>query len=192
MDECAHAAQMDPITFRRSKLEAHPRHAGVLDLLAEKSGWDKPLPEGRFRGLALHKSFGSIVGQVAEITQVGEKAFTIDTYHCVVDCGTYISPDIIQAQMAGGIVYALSAALYGEITWKDGSAQQMNFPQYEMVRMNVAPKVHVHLVENDAYPGGVGEPGTPPAAPALVNALFVATGERVRSLPLIKAGYRFS
>ena len=191
MDECAHAVGMDPFEFRKAKLETHPRYMKVLDTVAEMSNWNKSLPEGRFHGLALHKSFGSIVGQVAEITQTGERSFSIDKYYCVVDCGTYISPDIIESQMAGGIIYGLSAALYGEVTWKDGRVQQQNFPQYEMVKMRVAPEVDVHIIEIDEYPGGAGEPGVPPAAPALVNALYAATGERIRSLPLVKHGYRF-
>ena len=191
MDECAEAAQMDPYAFRRAKLDAHPRFRAVLDKVAEMSDWSSPAPEGVYRGISLHKSFGSIVGQVAEISQAGDKTFSIDTYYNVIDCGTYINPDIIESQMAGGIIYALTAALYGEITWKDGAAQEMNFPQYEMVRMAVAPEVKVHIMELDEYPGGVGEPAVPPAAPALANALYAATGERIRSLPLVKQGYRF-
>ena len=191
MDECAHAANIDPYQFRRSKLGGHPRYVAVIDKVAEMSNWGEGLRDGRFHGIALHKSFGSIVGQVAEITQTGDKSFSIDKYYCAIDCGTYISPDIIESQMAGGIIFGLSAALYGEITWKDGQVQQVNFPQYEMVKMRVAPEVEVHIIEIDEYPGGVGEPGTPPAAPALANALFAATGEPVRSLPLVKHGYTF-
>ena len=191
MDECAHAAQMDPYAFRRSKLDTHPRYLQVLDKVAEMSNWNEAMPAGQYRGLALHKSFGSIVGQVAQITQTDEKSFSIDKYYCVIDCGTYVSPDIIESQMAGSIVFGLSAALYEEITWNDGTVQQVNFPQYPVGKMRVMPDVEVHIMEIDAYPGGVGEPGTPPAAPALVNALFAATGERIRSLPLVKHGYRF-
>lgn len=191
MDECAHAAGKDPYKFRRSKLEAHPRFAKVLDKVAEMSNWSTPLPEGKYRGIALHKSFGSIVGQVAEITKLGEKEFSIDKYYSVIDCGVYVNPNTVAAQIQGGIIFGLSAALYGEITWNEGEVEQYNFPQYEMVRMNVAPLVDLHIMENEEYPSGVGEPGTPPAAPALANALFAATGERVRSLPLIKSGYKF-
>ena len=191
LDECAHAAGKDPFEFRRSKLGEHPRFKAVLEKVAEMSNWSTPLPEGQFRGIALHKSFGSIVGQVAQITQLGEKEFSIDRYFCAVDCGTYINPDTVAGQMQGGIIFGLSAALYGEITWADGGVEQYNFPQYEMVRMPVAPLTTVHIMENEAYPGGVGEPGTPPAAPALVNALFAATGVRERKLPLVGQGYRF-
>lgn len=191
MDECAHAAGMDPYEFRRAKLDDKPRFKKVLEKVAEISNWKEPLPEGRYRGIALHKSFGSIVGQVAEITQLEEKKFSIDRFYSVIDCGTYVNPDTIEAQIQSGIVFGLTAALYGEITWSDGGVDQYNFPQYEMVRMPVAPLVTVHIMENDEYPGGVGEPGTPPAAPALVNAIFAATGVRERSLPLMKKGYQF-
>ncbi len=191
MDECARAAGMDPYRFRRDKLDLQPRFQQVLDKVAEMSRWNEPLPEGTYRGIALHKSFGSIVGEVAEITRHGEKEFSIDHYYCAIDCGTYINPDTIEAQMQGGIIFGLTAAIYGEITWRDGGVEQYNFPQYEMVRMPVAPVVSVHIMENDEYPGGVGEPGTPPATPALVNALFAATGKMERSLPLLRQGYRF-
>ena len=191
MDECAQAANQDPFEFRRAKLNDHPRFKAVLEKVAEISNWKSPLPEGKYRGIALHKCFGSIVGEVAEITKIGDKEFSIDNFYCVIDCGNYVNPDTIKGQMQGGIVFGLSAALYGEITWTDGSVDQYNFPQYEMVRMNVSPTVKVHIMEVDAYPGGVGEPGTPPAAPALVNALSAATGERIRSLPLMKQGFKF-
>lgn len=189
MDECAHAAGKDPYVFRQTKLADHPRFKAVLDKAAELGNWGAQ--DGKFRGIALHKSFGSIVGQVAQISKVGDKQFSIDRYSCVIDCGTYINPDTVEAQMEGGLVFGLTAALYGEITWDDGSVNEMNFPQYDMVRMNISPKVDVHIMENEHYPGGVGEPGTPPAAPALTNALFAATGERIRKLPIVKQGYSF-
>ncbi|RMG85133.1 MAG: xanthine dehydrogenase family protein molybdopterin-binding subunit [Bacteroidetes bacterium] len=191
MDECAAAAGKDPYLFRREKLKNQPRHLAVLDKVAEMSGWKKPMPEGKFRGIALCQSFGSIVGQVAEISKIGEKEIRIDKYYCAIDCGRIVNPDTIEAQMQSGIIFGLSAALYGEITFANGEVEQYNFPQYEMVRMNVAPTVEVHIMEVDEYPGGVGEPGTPPAAPALANAIFAATGERIRQLPLIKHGYKF-
>lgn len=191
MDECAHLAQQDPYLFRKNKLKNHPRFAAVLDKVAAMSNWNTPLPEGKFRGIALHKSFGSIVGEVAEITKVGEKQFSIDKFYCAIDCGRIVNPDTINAQMHSGIMYGITAAMYGEITFAEGEVEQYNFPQYEIVRMNVAPQVEVHIMEVDEYPGGVGEPATPPAAPALTNALFAATGERVRSLPLAKHGYKF-
>lgn len=191
IDECAHAVGQDPYTFRKSKLGGAPRFAAVLDQAAAMSNWSTPLGENKFRGIALVKSFGTIVAQVAEITKLGAKEFKIDNYYCAVDCGNYVNPSIIEAQIQGGVIFGLTAALYGEITWKDGAVEQNNFPQYEMVRMKVCPKIKVHIMEVDDYPGGIGEPGTPPAAPALANALFAATGERVRALPLIKSGYKF-
>ncbi len=189
MDECAHSAGVDPYLFRKSKLKDHPRFEAVLDKVAEMSNWsDKG---GRHLGIALIKSFGSIVGEVAELRQIGEKEFKLDKVYCAVDCGNYVNPDIIEAQIQGGVVFGLTAALYGEITWANGAVQQMNFPQYEMVRMNVCPEIEVEIMEVDELPGGIGEPGTPPIAPALTNAIFTATGQRVRSLPLVKYGYKF-
>ena len=191
MDECAHAAGIDPYLFRKSKLKGFPRFEAVLDKVAEMSNWTSPLPEGKFRGIALHKSFGSIVAQVAEITKVADEKFSIDKFYCVIDCGRTVNPDTIEAQMQSGIIYGISAAMYGEITFADGEVEQYNFPQYEVVRMNTVPKIITHIMSVDAPPGGVGEPGTPPAAPALGNAIFAATGERVRVLPLVKSGFGF-
>ncbi len=191
IDECAQAADQDPYEFRKNKIQTKPRFLAVLNKVAEMSNWKTPLPEGKYRGIALHESFGSIVAQVAEISTQGENEFKIDNVYCVIDCGRIVNPDTIEAQMQSGIVFGLSAALYGEITFANGEVEQYNFPQYDMVRMNVAPVVKVHIMEVDEYPGGVGEPGTPPIAPALTNAIFAATGKRVRSLPLMKHGYKF-
>jgi len=190
VDECAHAAGKDPYEFRRNLIQDE-RFVNVLDKVAAMSNWKQPLAENRFRGIALCKSFGSIVAQVAEITKHGDKKISIDKFYCVIDCGRIVNPDTINAQMESGIIFGLSAALYGEITFSEGEVEQYNFPQYEMVRMNVAPVVEVHIMEVDEYPGGVGEPATPPAAPALTNAIFAATGDRIRSLPLKKHGYNF-
>jgi isoquinoline 1-oxidoreductase beta subunit len=129
---------------------------------------------------------------VCTISKSGDQEFSIDEFACVVDCGVYINPDTIEAQMEGGIIFGLSAALFGQITWDKGSVIQSNFPDYDMVRMNVSPAIKVHIMENDHYPGGVGEPGTPPAAPALTNAIFAATGTRIRELPLMNSGYKFT
>ena len=190
VDECAHAAGKDPYEYRRNLIK-DTRFLNVLDKVAEISKWKTPLAENQFRGIALCKSFGSIVGQVAEITKLSEKEISIDKFYCVIDCGRIVNPDTIEAQMQSGIMFGLSAAMYGEITFNEGEVEQYNFPQYEMVRMNVAPTVVVHIMDVDEYPGGVGEPATPPAAPALANAVFAATGNRVRSLPLKKHGYSF-
>lgn len=189
IDEMANAANKDPFEFRRSLLGNHPRFKAVLEKVAQMSNWQQKLPAGKFRGVALHKSFGSIVGQVAEITMTDEKQFTLDKVYNVIDCGKTVNPDTIEAQMQSGIVFGLSAALYGEITIEDGRVQQVNFPQYEVVKLNTMPVIVNHIMESDEAPGGVGEPGTPPIAPALANAIFAATGERLRSLPLTKHGY---
>ncbi|MEM6319114.1 MAG: molybdopterin cofactor-binding domain-containing protein [Bacteroidota bacterium] len=196
MDEMAYAAGQDPYEFRKkhiqkSELPDADRFLAVLNKVADMASWSTPLPEGKYRGISLMKSFGSIVGQVAEISKTGDKKISIDKVYCVIDCGRIVNPDTVEAQMQSGIVYGLSAALYGEITMDNGQIVQQNFPQYEMVRMNTSPTVAVHIMEVDEYPGGVGEPATPPAAPALTNAIFAATGERVRSLPLNKLGYSF-
>lgn len=196
MDEMAHSAGQDPYEFRKKHIEKSdlpdaPRFLAVLNKVADMASWSTPLPAGKYRGISILKSFGSIVGQVAEISKTGDKQISIDKVYCVIDCGRIVNPDTIEAQMQSGIVYGLSAALYGEITMDNGQIVQQNFPQYEMVRMNTSPTVAVHIMEVDEYPGGVGEPATPPAAPALTNAIFAATGERVRSLPLNKLGYTF-
>lgn len=191
IDECAHAAGQDPYKYRKGLLKDKPRFVAVLDKVAEISNWNTPLEENRFRGIALHESFRSIVAQVVEITKLGEKEFSIDKYYNVIDCGRVINPDTVEAQMESGIMYGLTAALYGEITFADGEVEQYNFPQYEIVRMKVAPQVEVHIMDTDTHPGGVGEPATPPAAPAIANAIFAATGDRVRALPLKKHGYYF-
>ena len=196
MDELAHADGQDPYEFRKkhiqkSDLPDAPKFLAVLNKVADMASWSTPLPEGKYRGISILKSFDSIVGQVAEITKTGDKQISIDKVYCAIDCGRIVNPDTIEAQMQSGIIYGLSAALYGEITLDNGQIVQQNFPQYEMVRMNTAPTVAVHIMEVDEYPGGVGEPATPPAAPALTNAIFAATGERVRSLPLNKLGYTF-
>jgi len=156
----------------------------VLELAAEKSGWSLPLPAGRARGIALQESFGSIVAEVAEVSVSPQGKVKVHRIVCAVDCGTVVNPDIVVAQMESGIVYGVSAALSGEITIKDGRVVQTNFDDYPVLRMNEMPVVEVHLVKSTEPPGGVGEPGTPPAAPAVCNAVFAATGKRVRKLPI--------
>lgn len=184
LDELAHAAGKDPLQFRLSLLAKHPRHAGALKLAAEKAGWNKPLPKGMGRGIAVHESFGSYVAQVAEVSVDRDGHVKVHRVVIACDCGQVVNPDTVVAQMEGGMVYGLTAALYGEITLKDGRVQQRNFYDYKMLRMNEMPKCEVHIVPSTEKHGGVGEPGTPPIAPAVVNAIFAATGKRIRSLPI--------
>jgi len=182
VDELAAAAGKDPVEFRLALLGRAPRHAGVLRLAAEKAGWGSPLPAGRARGVAVHKSFDSYVAEVAEVSVEAGKP-RVHKVVCAVDCGVAINPDIIRMQMESGIGYALSAALYGAITLKDGRVEQGNFDTYRVLRISEMPRVEVHIVPSDAAPTGVGEPGVPPLAPAVANAMFQLTGERVRRLP---------
>jgi isoquinoline 1-oxidoreductase beta subunit len=188
LDEVAHAANKDPVAFRQALLKEHPRHRGVLDLVAQKSGWGKPLVgkpgERRGRGVAVHESFGSFVAQVAEVTVKPDGQFSVDRVVCAIDCGIAVNPSIVRGQMEGGITFGLSAALYGAITLKEGKVEQSNFNDYPMLRINEMPQVEVHIVASTANPSGVGEPGVPPIAPAVANALFAATGKRLRNLPL--------
>ncbi|MEO7658153.1 MAG: molybdopterin cofactor-binding domain-containing protein, partial [Pyrinomonadaceae bacterium] len=184
LDELAFAAKKDPLEYRLSLLDKHPRHAAVLKLAAEKAGWTKPLPKGVFRGIAVHESFGSYVAQVAEVSVGKDGVPKVHRVVIAVDCGQVVNPDTVAAQMEGGMVYGLTAALYGEITLKNGRVEQNNFYDYKMLRMNEMPKCEVYIVPSSENHGGVGEPGTPPIAPALCNAIFAATGKRVRSLPI--------
>jgi isoquinoline 1-oxidoreductase beta subunit len=183
VDELAHAARQDPFEFRRRLLEHHPRHRAVLELAAEKAGWGAPLPAGRARGIAVHESFGSYVAEVAEVS-VAEGRVRVHRVVCAVDCGTVVNPDTVVAQMESGIVYGLTAALHGAITLERGRVQQSNFHDYPLLRLNEMPLVETHILPSTAAPGGVGEPGVPPAAPAVTNAVFALTGKRVRSLPI--------
>jgi isoquinoline 1-oxidoreductase beta subunit len=183
IDELATTAGQDPYEFRRALLVQHPRHRAVLETLAERAGWKAPLPAGRFRGIALHECFGSITGLVTEISIEGN---TIRTHRitCVVDCGWIVNPDTIVAQMEGGIVYGLSAALKGEITIKGGRVEQSHFGDYQVVRMPEMPEIEVFIVPSTEPPGGIGEPSTAVIAGALVNAVHAATGTRVYRLPI--------
>jgi isoquinoline 1-oxidoreductase beta subunit len=184
IDELAAAAGKDPFEFRRAMLEKHPRHHGVLTLAASKANWGTPLPPGRGRGIAVHESFNTFVAQVAEVTVGSDGSFTVDRVVCAVDCGVAVNPDVVRAQMEGGIGYGLSAALHGTITLEGGRVKQSNFHDYPVLRINEMPKIEVHIVASNANPTGVGEPGTPVVAPALANALYAATGRRLRTLPL--------
>jgi len=184
IDEVAIAVGKDPVQFRLGLLGDKSRHRAVLELAAQKSGWGTSLPKGTGRGVAVHESFNSYVAQVAEVSVRTDGTFSVDRVVCAVDCGLAINPDIIRAQMEGGIGYGLSAALYGAITLKDGRVEQSNFNDYPTISMSEMPRVEVHIVESSAPPTGVGEPGTPVIAPAVANALYAATGKRLRTLPL--------
>jgi isoquinoline 1-oxidoreductase subunit beta len=187
LDEVARAAGRDPVELRRELLADSPRHLAVLNLAAEKAGWGTPLPAGRGRGIAIHKFFSdAIVAEVAEIS-VRPNGFKVDRVVCAIDCGLALNPDTVAAQMEGGIVYALSAALRGAITLEGGRVKQSNFHDYPVVRMSEMPRVEVHIVESTDSPHGVGEPAVPPLAPAVANALAAATGKPVRRLPLTPA-----
>lgn len=184
LDELAFAAKKDPLEYRLSLLDKHSRHAAVLKLAADKAGWSKPAPKGIFRGIAVHESFGSYVAQVAEVSVGKDGVPKVHRVVIAVDCGQVVNPDTVEAQMEGGMVYGLTAALYGEITLKNGRVEQNNFYDYKMLRMNEMPKCEVYIVPSTEKHGGVGEPGTPPIAPAVCNAIFAATGKRIRSLPI--------
>jgi isoquinoline 1-oxidoreductase beta subunit len=185
VDELALTLKKDPFEFRRDLLAGKPRHRKVLETAAREAGWGSPLPPGSGRGIAMRASFGSIVAQVAEVSVADDKTLKVNRVTCAIDCGPAIDPAVVRMQMESGIVYGLSAALYGEITLAGGAVEQANFTDYPVVHLADAPVMSVHIVASDSpMLGGVGEPGTPPIAPAVANAIFAATGQRLRSLPL--------
>lgn len=184
IDELAAATGQDPVAFRRGLLARHPRHLGVLDLAAEKAGWGSPLPKGMGRGIAVHESFNSYVAEVAEVRVAADGSFRVERVVCAVDCGLAINPDVVRAQMEGGIGFGLAAALTGAITLEGGRVAQSNFHDYPVLRIDAMPKIEVYIVPSAEKPTGVGEPGTPVIAPAVANALHAATGQRLRTLPL--------
>lgn len=188
IDEVAHAAGADPFAFRRKLLDHHPRMQAVLELAAEKSGWaPAAMPPGKGRGIAVAEAFNSFVAQVAEVSVDAAGSIKVERVVCAVDCGTAVNPDIIRAQMEGGIGFGLGAALYGAITLKEGRIEQSNFNDYRVLRMNEAPKIEVHIVPSTEKPTGVGEPGVAPIGPAVANAVFAATGKRVYAFPFSKS-----
>jgi isoquinoline 1-oxidoreductase subunit beta len=189
IDELAFEAKQDPVAFRLALLKEAPRHAAVLKLAAEKAGWPgfdqaRPLSPGRARGVALHESFGSIVAQIAEVSLVSGQP-RVHRVVCAADVGIAVNPGIVAQQMESGVIFGLSAALFGRIDIEGSVVRQRNFPDYPMLKMADAPRVETHLIQSTRAPGGVGEPGTPPIAPALANALFALTGKRLRELPLV-------
>jgi isoquinoline 1-oxidoreductase subunit beta len=188
IDEVAHAAGKDPFAFRRDLLEHEPRMRAVLELAADKAGWSSgPLPKGKGRGIAVCEAFKTHVAQVAEVTVDDAGRVTVDRVVCAVDCGIPINPDVIAAQMEGGIGFGLGAALYGAITLKKGRVEQDNFNNYRVLRINEMPKVEVHIMPSTEAPTGVGEPGVAPIGPAVANAIFAATGMRIHMLPFPKS-----
>jgi len=185
VDELAAASRQDPVAFRRALLGKSQRALAVLDLAAKEAGWGKPLPRGHGRGVALlYSAWGTYVAQVAEVEATGSGDVRVRRIVCAVDCGRIVNPDIVSAQIESGVVYGIGAALWGEATLKNGRIEQSNFHNYRVLRMNEAPTIEVHLVRNSEAPGGIGEPGTAATAPALGNAIYAATGKRLRKLPL--------
>ena len=183
VDELAALAQKDPYQFRRQLLQKQPRHLGVLDLAAQKGGWDKPLPKGMGRGIAVHFAFGSYSAHVAEVS-VTEGKVRVHRMVCAIDCGQYVNPGIIAAQTEGGAIFGASAALFQELTFANGRLQQTNFHTFPVMRMNECPEIETYIVESNEKAGGIGEPGVPCAAPAIANAVFAVTGKRIRRLPI--------
>lgn len=184
IDELAAKAGQDPVDLRMKLLDGHPRWQGVLKLAADKAGWGKALPKGWGRGIAVHESFNSYVAQVAEVSVAEDGKFKVERVVCAVDCGVPINPDVIRAQMEGGIGFGLAPALVSAITFQEGKVVESNFHNYQVLRINQMPDVEVHIVPSTEPPTGVGEPGVPPIAPAVANALAAATGKRYYSLPI--------
>jgi isoquinoline 1-oxidoreductase beta subunit len=185
VDELAYAAGQDPYKFRRALLVDRPDFLHVLDTLAEKGDWGKPLAAGKGRGIAIHESYNTIVGEIAEVAVSPKGEVKVERVVVAVDSGHVVNPRTVEMQMEGGVIYGLTAALYGEISIKDGRVEQANFDGYQMVRMADAPRIEVHLALTGGKKwGGIGEPGTAPIAPAVCNAIFAATGKRIRSLPI--------
>jgi isoquinoline 1-oxidoreductase beta subunit len=184
VDELAALANRDPVEYRRALLAGAPRARAVLDLVAEKAGWGRSLPAGSGRGVSVIFGFGAYVAQVAEISVDKDGQVRVQRVVCAVDCGQVVNPDTVTAQMEGGLIYGLTAALYGEITLKNGRVEQSNFDTYQAVRIDEAPAIEVHLIDSREAPGGVGEPSTSTIAPAVINAIYAATGKRLRKLPI--------
>ncbi|MDO9476245.1 MAG: molybdopterin-dependent oxidoreductase, partial [Pseudohongiella sp.] len=189
-DELAWKQQQDPLQFRLSMLSNKPRHARVLREAADKAGWAMPAPAGHARGIALQESFGSIVAEVAEVSLTEDGRVRVEKVTCAIDCGRVVHPDNAASQVESGIIYGLTAAMYGQISIEQGRVKESNFHDYEMLRLSESPEIQVVLLESEGTSiGGLGEPATPPISAAVSNALFALTGQRVRELPL--KNYRF-
>src|SRR6266436_3474053 len=187
IDELAAAAKQDPVAYRRALLDKSPRAKAVLELAAKKAGWGQPLPKGVSRGVSVQFAFASYMAQVAEVEVSREGAVRVRRVVCAVDCGIVVNPDTVQAQIQSAIIFVVTAALYGEITLKNGRVEQTNFDTYQILRMNEAPAIEVHIVQSFEPPGGMGEAGTSAIVPAVTNAIFAATGKRLRKLPIDSA-----
>jgi len=190
IDELAHRANRDPIAYRKALMTKAERARAVLELVERESGWSEPLPARTGRGVAVFSGFGSHVAVVAQVHVEPSGQVQVQRVVCAVDTGIVVNPDIVRAQLEGGVVYGVSAALYGKVTVANGRIQQGNFDTYPVLRMSEAPRIDVHIVKSSDDPGGVGEPGTSGAIAAVANAVFAATGKRVRSLPIDRAQLR--
>jgi isoquinoline 1-oxidoreductase beta subunit len=184
MDELAAAAKQDAVAYRLALLDKSPRAKAVLELAAEKAGWGQSLPERVGRGVSVQFVFATYLAQVAEVEVSKDGAVRVRRVVCAVDCGTVVNPDTVQAQIQSAIMFGVTAALYGEITLKDGRVEQTNFDTYQILRMNETPAIEVHIVQSSEAPGGMGEAGTSLIVPAVTNAIFAATGKRLRKLPI--------
>jgi isoquinoline 1-oxidoreductase beta subunit len=184
IDELAAKAKQDAVAYRRGLLDRFPRAKGVLDLAAKKAGWGRSLPERVGRGVSLQFVFGTYMAQVAEVEVAKDGTVRVRRVVCAVDCGTVVNPDTVIAQIQGAIIFGITAALYGEITIKNGRVEQANFDTYQALRVNEAPAIEVYVVQNSEPPGGMGEAGTSAIVPAVANAIFAATGKRLRKMPI--------
>jgi isoquinoline 1-oxidoreductase beta subunit len=191
IDEMAHAAGKDPVAYRRLLLANAPRELAVLELAVAKAGWDRPMEQGYFRGVAVHSCFGSYVAQVVEISISQSKILKVERVVCAIDCGQVVNPDLVIAQAEGGIIFGLNAVIFGEMPIKQGKVTATNFTAYKLMRMHQAPRVEVYRIDSTELPGGAGEITVPSVGPALVNAVFAATGDRITELPVLKWGYKY-
>src|SRR5262245_43714810 len=184
MDELAAAARQDPVAYRLALLGKNPRARAVLALAAEKAGWGRQLPPRAGRGVSVQHAFATYMAQVVEVEVARDGAVRVRRVVCALDCGIAVNPDTVRAQIQSGVIFGITAALHGEITLKNGRVEQSNFHDYQMLRINEAPDVEVHIVQNQEPPGGMGEAGTSAIGPAVTNAIFAATGKRLRKLPV--------